>query len=219
MRYPNAHAGVKKVYIAEILTLLMSVMVLLGAVTAAVGIGAQSAVSDKAVTGTLLGGGALILIAGALGLIAMVINLIGLRQGGKDEPGMRYAFVMAVLSLVSSVAGEAINMNGTSTLGTLVSDLSGLFNFFVVAFVIASNLRLADLLNNQKMAAKGNRLSGVILLGLFAAFLCGVIPKLFSSSMTETITEILAVAAALCAVVAYIAYLSFLKGAIKMTAE
>ncbi len=216
MRYPNAQAGVKKVFIAEILTLLVSVLALIGAVTAAVGIEAQGTLSEEAVTGTLIGGGALVLTAGVLGLVSLIINLVGLRQGGKDEPGMRYAFIMAVLALVSSVAGEAINANGTSTLGNMVTDLGGLFNFLVVVFVIASLIRLAELLDNKKMVSKGNRLNTIILFCLLASFLLEITPRVFSSSISENMVSVLGIAAALCAVIGYILYLGFLKNAVQM---
>ena len=216
MRYPNAQKGVKKVFIAEILTLLVSVLALIGAVTAAVGIEAQGTLSEEAVTGTLIGGGALVLTAGVLGLVSLIINLVGLRQGGKDEPGMRYAFIMAVLALVSSVAGEAINANGTSTLGNMVTDLGGLFNFLVVVFVIASLIRLAELLDNKKMVSKGNRLDTIILFCLLAAFLLEITPRVFSSSISENMVSVLGIAAALCAVIGYILYLGFLKNAVQM---
>jgi hypothetical protein len=207
---------VKKVFIAEILTLLVSVLALIGAVTAAVGIEAQGTLSEEAVTGTLIGGGALVLTAGVLGLVSLIINLVGLRQGGKDEPGMRYAFIMAVLALVSSVAGEAINANGTSTLGNMVTDLGGLFNFLVVVFVIASLIRLAELLDNKKMVSKGNRLNTIILFCLLASFLLEITPRVFSSSISENMVSVLGIAAALCAVIGYILYLGFLKNAIQM---
>jgi hypothetical protein len=146
----------------------------------------------------------------------MIINLVGLHQGGKDEPGMRYAFIVTLLALVSKGAGAAINANSTSTIGNLLDDLGGLFNFLVVVFVIASLIRIAELLDNKKMVSKGNRLNTIILFCLLASFLLEITPRVFSSSISENMVSVLGIAAALCAVIGYILYLGFLKNAVQM---
>jgi hypothetical protein len=219
MRYPNACKGVKKVFVAEILTLLVAVFGLVGAVTAAVGLYGQDTLPESEVEGTVLSGGALILAAGIMGLVSMIINLVGLHQGGKDEPGMRYAFIVTLLALVSKGAGAAINANSTSTIGNLLDDLGGLFNFLAIVFVIASIIRLAELLGDQKMVNKGGRLNTIILFCLLASFLLEITPRIFSGSIAENMVEVLGVAAAVCAVLGYVLYLSFLSKANKMLAK
>ena len=216
MRYPNAQAGIKKVYVAEILTLVMALLVLVGAVMALVGVEGEGTLSDDAVAGTILGGGALLLVSAVIGIISIIINLIGLHRGGKDEPGMRYAFIMAILALASSVAGGALTANGSASIGNMLSDLTGLFNFLVVAFVISSVIRLAELLGDQRMIGKGHRLSAVILLSLLGSLILNILPALFHMDMSDNITGIIGLVSALAAVLAYILYLGFLRNAVKM---
>ena len=216
MRYPSAQSGVKKVFVAEILTLLTAVLTLIGAVLALVGLDGEVTISENAVTWTILGGGALLLVSGIAGFVAMIINLIGLHQGGKDEHGMHYAFIMAVLAIASAAAGEALTMNGKTTIGGLLTDLTGLFNFLVIAFVIASIIRLAELLNDQRMIDKGHRLSAVVLISLLCSLIASTLPGVFHLTLSDQLTGILALVSALAAVLGYILYLGFLKNAVQM---
>ena len=95
-------------------------------------------------------------------------------------------------------------------------DLTGLFNFLVVAFVISSVIRLAELLGDQRMIGKGHRLSAVILLSLLGSLILNILPALFHMDMSDKTTGIIGLVSALAAVLAYILYLGFLRNAVKM---
>ncbi len=219
MKYPEAHYGIKKVYTAEILTLLSAVLVLIGCSIAIAGMqgGVAGQLSEGVTAGSVLGGGALLLAAGILSLIALILNLIGLHSAAKDEKNLKTAFAMALIALIAALVSSSLSVAGSQgLLGSFIDELSSIFSLIVVFYVIQGVMNLAASLNDTRMQARGKTVTALILICLAASLVFDIIQHFTGSGAMTAVTGICALLAALTAIVGYILYLSFLKKAIRM---
>lgn len=219
MRYPDAHNGIKKVYTAEIMTLLSTVLLLVGSIVAVFGLSGSNAgqISEDIAAGSVLGGGALLLIAGVLSLIALILNLIGLHSAAKDEKNLKTAFAMALAALIAALVSGCIGVSGGQSLaGSLINELSSIFSLFVVFYVIRGVSNLAVSLNNTQLQARGKTVTTLILVCLAASLVFSIFRTISGSATMTAVTGVCAVLAALTAIIGYVLYLSFLKKAVRM---
>ena len=95
MRFPNAHNGVKKIFIAEIVMVIATVAVLVGCIAAVVSLKLSSNVRipEGAVPGALLAAGSL-LGGAALGVFAAIFQIVGVVQAKKDENSFASALLI-----------------------------------------------------------------------------------------------------------------------------
>ena len=100
-----------------------------------------------------------ILIGGAAGLaaltiivIALFMQLSGLKRAAKDENAFRTAWFFAIGMLAVDVLGGLITARGGSS---LVSDTSHIFSVFVFIFTVTGISNLANRMNRPDMGALG----------------------------------------------------------------
>ena len=122
MTFPNAYNGIKKVFTAQIMSLISAGCIVFGSLLA---LGSGVALS---VTG-VAGGGFFIIAGAVLSLLALIFNLIGLYTAAKDEPSFNTAFALSVVELiVGIVLGIIQNFNGVfSIISSIVSLVLGIF--------------------------------------------------------------------------------------------
>ena len=206
MRFPNAYAGVKKIFTSEILSLISAILLAIVAVVMA---------TDE--TGELPGGKngviAVVAIAGlvaiVLGLIALILQLIGLSAASKDEGAFKTAFFFAIAMLVVSVAGSVI---ATKNEDSIVSDLPNLLNIFVFIFTVSGISNLAKKMGREDMAGFGIRI-------LILQIILTVISFILQVFKQGSIANVLSVVSILLTAIVYIVYLIYLSKAKKMLQE
>ena len=222
MRFPNAFGGVKKIWIAEILSLIGAAFGLIAAfmaigtvgMAAAAGEAGTDAAVGAALGGALMGGmgmAALTLVAGIIGIVAIIIELVGLNQAGKDEINFKRGFYAALIGLVVSVVAAALRSN--NVLYTIFSIANTVIQIFILYSVVQGVRTLAEQMGNQEMVARSDTLFklGVVFYGV--SLLASII-GLFA----VTLSAILSIVAAVASIVLYILYLSYLGKAKNMLA-
>ena len=93
MKYPDAYQGVKKIYVAEIIKLISTICMFIAAIFieyAKMNKAAEAA-SDSGVPGIL------VIAAGALALVGLIIEIVGVRRASWDEPSEKLPFFMMQL--------------------------------------------------------------------------------------------------------------------------
>ncbi len=105
MQYTNAGPGLKKMFIAQIGSVICSVLLIIPLIN-------------------------LIAMVGVL--VFLIISLIGLYQAGKDIGGCQKAFQFTIAQLVLSVIS---NFAGSGFIGTIVSVAYSVTGFLVTYFV------------------------------------------------------------------------------------
>lgn len=222
MRFPHAAKGVKKIFSAEILSLIASLLA--GGISIAAVFGATAINTDNEVGAFISGGVVVLLGVAALTLLVFggIINVIGYIQASMDEKGFKRAIICTIVSIILAIASSFM-MNQTGFLGWLGTGLfaaSRIFNLLVVLFSIGGLINLSAECNREDMIVKGNNILKVIVAVYVLAILAMFFSRVFqASAFSVTLTGILSIAALVLTVVEYFLYLSFLAKASRMLNE
>ncbi len=215
MKFPNAFSGSKKLFVAEILTLITAVLTIIGALVA------FGSVKSGSLDGAF-GGGALIIIAGIVAIIAIVFQFIGVTECSRDEPKFKTALAALIVNLVASV----ISSFTKGTLSSVFSGISTLASICAIYFIITGFISLADKLGNGEVSSFGKTVLiisvGVLVVSAVLSIITGIITPseitLDSLSSYKT-TRILTLIASVLSLVQTVVYLLFLNKSKEMLAE
>lgn len=222
MTFPNACTGVKKIFTAQILKILSTVFLIVGAVstllTAAV-FSVEAAESGGPGVGLAVVSIIFLAIGGVLAIISFLMNIIGLRQAGTDEESLHMAFIVSIFALVIrfvSTLFDLLNV-GSGIADNIAEAVGYVCEIFVIISVIRGITNLADRLHNEKVGSLGDKLSNVILVILVLALIANTIPIFLGTDVNVlTSATILEVASLVLTAVGYIIYLVFLGKASNM---
>ncbi len=218
MRFPNAANGVKKLFTAEILSLISTVAMIIAiclAVVAAAGSNAQNVTSGTVAAGM----GTIILVAAAavLVIIAGILALIGLIQASKDEVAFKTALIATIISLVAAVIMGIFSRY--SVVQSICQCITNIMSVVVTVFVIQGIINLAGRLKEREIAAKGKTLMTILIVIFALAFVASLISAIFGGALASTIAGIIALVALVLDLIGYIIYLTLLAKAKKMLAK
>lgn len=210
MTFPNAYDGVKKIYLAEILTLIAEVLLLISTV----GILA-AAQTDEATVGMVS------LIFGTISIVALfvafILNLMGITRAMKDEPSFKLALIFTIVSIVTS------GVSAVLAEGSLVSDIleivSNASSIIITLLIIQGIANLALKLRDLNMAEQGKKLMLMILTVQVLSVAAKMIAAIFESKGGLMTSGIIALVASVIAIVGYVIYLIYLSRAKKMLAS
>lgn len=153
--FQNAHAGIKKIFASEIMMLIASIIICVGAVVTL----ASISETDENPTSIMILG-AIVIAFAIITLIAFILNIVGLSKAKKDEQGFQTAYMLTIAGiLVSLVSGFFSNNENISNIFTTAIDLIWLL---VTCFIIVGIVSLATKVNHSAVAAKGTSLLRLI---------------------------------------------------------
>ena len=203
MTFPNALAGIKKIFTAEILAIAGTVLAGIGGVMLA----AAAVIGNPVEAGF----GA---IFAAIGLVVIIVsyimNLVGLYQAGKDERKyFRTAFILSIAALVLSIVG-GIAQSAAAKEMMVFGLITDIINIVVAVLVISGIMLLADKCLNEKVKKMGKN----ILIMWVIIYAIALVLKLIPSQTSAA--AVLAGVSAILLIVVYIIYLVYLSRAIKM---
>ena len=201
MRFPNAYKGVKKLFIAEILAVIAALLTVVAAILAAAGINNEPLV---------LAAGGMIIATGIIFVIVFIIQLVGLHQGGKDEPQIKVAFFLTIFSVILSLVASILTaIRGNAVL----TDIAKYINIAVdVATVIAllytllGIATLAKKLGDDKMAKFGRRLAWVVCILFVVAIVMNLFSGIISKNTQQWVTVTVAVLGIVAAIAEFVVY-------------
>ena len=208
MTFPNAFDGVKKIYLAEILTLIGTGLSL---ITSVLGIAGES--SDSLMLAALV----FLLIGVGLSLAAEILNIVGVNRASKDEAAFRKALYAIFAGIVANVLISAASENQVLVhLGDFIETVS---EFLASYFICTGIINLADKLEDAAVSAKGKKVR-TLLMGIFAtSAVLSLLSAIFYTSETlMNLAGVVALISSVFAIVAYFMYLGLLKKAKVMLA-
>ena len=211
MKFPNAFAGVKKLYIAEILAIIALILTLITTVAAFFTIGVIDRGLEEAVNPSLVVTGVFAIVTAILVLIAFVLDLVGLSQAGKDEPTFKYALIVAIVGIVASAASSFLPDGAGKELLTLLYEIG--INL-VAVFSIAGIMALAKKSMNAEMEERGTFLLKLIIASIIIANVADIIYRFFANGAV-----VLGIVAIVIDLAASLLYLGYLNRARKMLEE
>lgn len=202
MSFPNAYKGVKKLFIAEILAIISALLVLVSAVLAAVGKNNEPMIAAA---------GGLLLATGIIFIIVFIIQLVGLHQGGKDEPQIKIAFMLTIFSvLLSLVATILSSINGVAVLGEIARyvriavDIATVIALEYTLFGIA---HLAKRLGNEKMERFGRTLAWIVCILFVISIVMDLYSGIMNSNVQEWVKTTITIAGIVAGVAEFVVYL------------
>ena len=193
MKFPNAAKGVKKIYVAEVLTFISLLMILVVGVFAVIRIPTvmqESAIGDFAVIGGMI----LLLASAVLLIVAFIINLVGMINASRDESSFKSALIFFIVSIVLTVVSSLLGRVSVIA-GGIVSLISSLVSILVTIFIIAGIVRLADRLNRGDTSAKGSKVLKLLVVLKLVAFIATVVATVmdgFSTPLSYAVVESIA---------------------------
>lgn len=201
--FENARNGISKVFASAILEIVSSIAV-----------GATLTLSSKISSAVFL---ALFGVSFIASFVAFILNLVGLKQAGKDDTYLKDAFVLSILGIISSIAGAIF---GTFTENAMCVSVASALNIFndileigVVVLVCLGLSRLLTYRDEDKLANSGNTTAWFFSMTFIIAALINLISSIFKvqdNLVTSIVVAILAILYMVLVVVAYIRYLVFL---------
>ncbi len=228
-KFKNAENGVSKLFAAQILELIASVLLVIGFAFAVVMTAVQGA--DLSSGATLAAKGIIgitaivsIFAAFVLFIVGFIINIVGVSQASKDDEAFRIALYGVIAGIVFAILGS-IFVNISPMVSNLMQTLGTVADIFVLIYVIQGVRNLAVKLGNTQMDVKGDKLLKLILAVIILELIANIIATIYSGSVNQvalsvgmTISGVFAITAAVLQVVEYIMYLSYLAKAKKMLA-
>ena len=214
MAYPNAYKGVKKLFVAEILMLLVGAAgVVVSVITAIFNQNAELTSEELAQNP-----GFVILLLGTavVALVAGIIKFIGLIQAGRDERYFHYAVFIVFANIIVTIILAFLTSKGT-TLYSLLEMFANIFEVLVSIFVIYGIITLAAALGDENGVYSGKRVINIMMTIYLLVIAMKVLEMVFGEGNTITELEIiLGIVVAVLSVASYVLYLFLLVKAMKM---
>ena len=202
MTLPNAHKGVKKVFIAEILQIIGTALMIFGFVSVIGGAQAYTEGGADAAVGAIAMGGMFTLIATCLAIVALVLNLVGLKQASKDEPDrMGKAFMCAVITLILSVI-VAICQNMNWGAAGFFNVLTSLAQMCTIIFTIMGVSEVTQNIAREDVADMGPKILVISVIAIVASIIAGIVGNVIGG--------VAAIIALVLMIVAYLVFIVFL---------
>ena len=207
MRFPNAAKGIKRIFIAQILLILTSVVSSIGSSMHGTG-----GTPDDATMTVIV---ALFAVAGLISLIAFVLNLLGLNDARKDDGNFQTAFIITLVGIAVSVVQFIFSSN--SMVADLMNTFSTICEALIVYYVVKGIISLAGQLGDDDMVARGKRLVTLVLVMWGVTIALQIVALFFNGSEALlAIGGILAIIGYILTIVVYVLYLLYLARAKKM---
>lgn len=156
MKYPRAQKGMNLLWIAALISIIVSVVAVIGAILS--GFSFDNDIVKKAGLGVAGG-------AGIAALVVFILELVGLVEAKEDERGFRFALYAILASIILSIISgifNAFDQDVLKLVGRIFDVLSSISSLGSLTFIFVGIMNLAGKLNDQKMVARGRRLIHII---------------------------------------------------------
>ena len=216
MKFNNAYEGVKKIFTAEILSLIVSICTTVTLVLPVIGLIAAKSDSQAGAIASLGGFAVLAIATVVLAIIAFILKLVGVNKASKDEQAFKIAFYFIFIGIIASVVSGIFSTNTTVT--NIVAVISDVVSLGVTIYIIQGIKNLAEKLGDDNMVKKGDNLFKVILAIYVLIIIAQIINLIFGGTAALVVSAVVIIAAGILDIVQYILYLSYLSKAKKMLA-
>lgn len=212
--FKNAYEGVSRIYKAVILSLIATVLILVGGIMGISGTAAGAAAASES---SLVIAGIVAIIAVILMIIAEVINIIGVNRASKDEPAFKNALIALLVGIVSNILISCFSSNSAvSSIGKSITNITEILASY---YICTGIINLADRLNDAGMSARGRKIRSLLMGIWIAAAVMNLVTILSGTNQTMLfIIGLIAVIGGICSIVAYFLYFGLLGRAKQMLA-
>ena len=213
MKFPHAYKGVKLIFVAEIIAIVVSVLALISSIFVSIG-------SAAAASATL------ILVSGIVGIVVFVIQLVGLFQGARESREFRIALWITLIGIIASLVSAILqSIEATKGLSPILfavlTTVAAVADLLVVIFVLFGISTLAESLGDGEMSERGRRLAMYVIVIYIISLIFGFIPgfSVYVNPGVRLLFSIFAITSAVLEIVIYVLTLIYLHNAIEMLEE
>ncbi len=213
MTYPNAHRGIEKIHIAEI-------MIIAGAILMGI---VQAIVSEQDVR-TIISEygevpGVIIAIMIILGMILMIagdiFNIWGLRIAGRDDKMFYVPYVLSIMIILTDIViGIILFITNKGNIEKIIDVAEEVVELVQMVVVIVVSSKLAKSLNGTAHVTKSRVVLWLIIINVVFSFVLGVI-----SFLTNSYNEIMYRISEVLEIVSFVVYLIYVDITIKFLKE
>ncbi len=218
MPYSNAYKGVKKIFSAQIISLIGTAVLLLFSI---ISIFVLAAVNNGSSVSSPGPGSVLNLLipvcSGVLVLVCFILELIGVIQAKADEPSFIKALIFLIVSFVLNLLSIVFPNN--SIVRNIFSVISTAVGFAATLFIVRSIQVLARKLARDDVERNGRVFIRLFLISTILVLVTGILlifAAAVSNSVLTSITNYVAPLSGILTIVASIVYLVFLRRAVRM---
>ncbi|MCR5372672.1 MAG: hypothetical protein K6E41_04325 [Solobacterium sp.] len=219
MEFENARKGIKRIFMAEIMSLLALVCGFAAAFAQQLvnneGIPASGTINLDPSSPVIMGLSVAVL---ALSLLSLIMHLTGISRASKDEPKFKKAMLWVVIGIVLGSINSSLHLEEAVSTG--VDMAKTLSELLVKCFIITGVMSVAEQMNRPGLKFLGNKaLVWAVLAQIVSLGLKGVSVWYGLKGGNPMLADFIPAAAVMLVVslvfdlIAYIVYLRFLKTA------
>ena len=222
MQFPNAYKGIRRIFTAEILTMISGIILLL-TLTAGSGMLDEFAAGDMTtVSGPALALASISGLASIFALVAFFMNISGISDASKDEESFKKALLWLVIGIGASLVGSlAVNMN--DIIASFAGIISSHCEYMIYYNVVTGIIHLAERLEDERVNALGQQTIRLLTIVYAVVIIVQLVMLVMTAASGNAAQGTFAVAAVAVSVIAgimsmaaYVIYLRVLAGAKKM---
>ena len=218
MEFANARKGIKRIYAAEILSLLELLISFIAGTIQRAGEGGSildgGTINLKYDSPVLLGLAVALVVCGFL---SFILHLLGITKAAKDEPKFSSALLWVVLGIIIGSVKSSLTLN--EPLPTILSIADNIAEMLVKFFIIKGVISVAQQMNRPGLGMLGGKaltwtvLAYIVSIALNGAVLWFTMKGDPTGADALPVEAILLAAAFILSLIAYVIYLRFLKKA------
>ncbi|HAQ52367.1 MAG TPA: hypothetical protein DCR12_06340 [Lachnospiraceae bacterium] len=213
MTYPNAHRGIEKIHIAEIM--IIAGTILMGIVQAIVSVqDVKTIISEFGeVPGVII---AIMIILGMILMIAGdIFNIWGLRIAGRDDKMFYVPYVLSIMIILTDIViGIILFITNKGNIDKIIDVAEEVVELVQMVVVIVVSSKLAKSLNGTAHVTKSRVVLWLIIINVVFSFGLGA-----SSLLTDVHNKVLYGISEALEIISFIVYLIYVDITIKFLKE
>ena len=210
MTAEDAKIGIRKIYNAQILTIIATLISIAG-VVAMIGFGKVLSSNGDTVNNADVFSLIVIVASLVLAIVAFVLNIRGISLASKDEPSFRAAMVMVIMELCTSVLSVAFAKTKPS-LSKAFESVNNVSELLATYYIIRGCIHLALQKKNLDIVKSATTAIKLVIIVWIIAIILQCAAIIFPSGDKATTVEgILSIASLVLALISYIIYLKVLR--------
>lgn len=209
MEYENSRTGLRKVYNAQILSIIAAIIGIVSVVVMAI-LGKAIQSNAEEINNTDLISVLFLIAAGVVSIIAFFLNFVGVGKASRDDESFKNALIMLVVGIGASVLSSALQSRLPS-LAKYLDYLHDISTLFVSYYVIGGCMSIAEKKKDVNLAATCKTARTFIIV----AWIITLVLEFLSGAVSGFVA-VLAIVAAICEIVAYIIYLVILSKTLRI---
>ena len=178
MQFPNALQGVKKIYKAEILSLIAAACIIIAGLLAIVAAAGES-------LGVVVIAGIFGVASAVLLIIAFIMNIVGVKRASLDEPAFKTAFYVLIIGIIAGIVMGAFQSN--SFISGLGNTVSKIMEFLASYYICTGIINLADKLNDSAVSEKGKKVRSMLIIVWLLSAVVGLISGIVSNGSAGSV--------------------------------